>query len=538
MRSFLVFFFILKTLAGFASVQTDSLFEKLRNEAADRFKYDFQKNRSIQKIKSRLNMLQPADIGSQYSLCLRLYDQYKSYQYDSAYIYAVKLQSLSLKLKDRQKEDYSKIKLGFILLSAGMFKETFDELHGIYAGSMPDTVKVEYYSIMTRAYYDLATYDNDKYFQPYYKSMADRYIDSALALSKPGSYDNIYLNGFKRFKNNRADESASYFIELLSSHHLTTHQEAIVSSTLSNIYLAPEKQNERIALLVRAALADIRSSTKETLAMFWLSELLYKSGDIKNAYYFLQLALADADFYGARQRKVQIGTLLPIVSAEKVKFIEGENGRVLIYLGLITGLALMIIVFAFILFIQLRNLKIKEKVIDDKNNQLKQFNEELIEGAHIKEEYIGNFFNLISDYILQLETIKRTIGSKLHLKKYEEIQLIIDKIYIKKEREKLFNTFDTVFLKIFPNFIESFNSLFKPEDQTWPKEEEVLTTDLRIFALIRIGIGKTETIAHFLEYSEKTIYVYKMKMKAKSIDPEHFDQQLMAIKAFGETNEF
>ena len=539
MRSILIFSLILKTFFGFASVKTDSLFERLRNEAARKTIYDAQKNVTIRQIKNQLGKLRSTNFASQYTLCLRLYDQYKSYQYDSAYIYAIKLQDLSIRLKDRQKEDYSKIKLGFILLSSGMFKETFDKLEGISVHTMPDTVKGEYYSLMTRAYFDIATYDNDKYFQPYYKSLADKYIDSAIAVSKIGSYDNIYLNGFKRFKNNRPDESAAFFISLLKSHQLTIHQEAIVASTLSNIYLTHDRQQERIALLIRASIADIRSSTKETLALFWLSELLYKSGDIKNAYVFLRVALADADFYGARQRKIQIGTLLPIVSAEKVNFIEGENGRVMIYLALITGLAFLLIAFAIMLFLQLSKLKAKEKVIDDKNIQLKKFNEELIEGTQIKEEYIGNFFNLISDYILQLESIKRTVGSKLHSKKYDEIQLIIDKIYIKKEREKLFHTFDTVFIKIFPNFIESFNALFKSEDQIWPKDEEVLTTDLRIFALIRLGIGKTETIAHFLEYSEKTIYVYKMKMKAKSVIPaEQFDQQLMAIKAFDQSKDF
>jgi len=121
---------------------------------------------------------------------------------------------------------------------------------------------------------------------------------------------------------------------------------------------------------------------------------------------------------------------------------------------------------------------------------------------------------------------------KLTIKKYDDIQIIIDKINIKKDRDKLFYTFDHVFIKIFPNFITDFNALFHKEDQIWPKEDEVLTTDLRIFALIRMGISDTETIAKILEYSEKTIYVYKMRMKAKAIVPgDQFDHDVMAIKA-------
>lgn len=121
---------------------------------------------------------------------------------------------------------------------------------------------------------------------------------------------------------------------------------------------------------------------------------------------------------------------------------------------------------------------------------------------------------------------------KLSVKKYDDIPAIINAIQIKKERELLFHTFDEVFLRIFPHFITSFNALFKVEDQIWPKEHEVLTTDLRIFALIRLGISDNATIAKILEYSEKTIYVYKMRMKAKSlVHGEEFEQRIMAIRA-------
>jgi hypothetical protein len=139
---------------------------------------------------------------------------------------------------------------------------------------------------------------------------------------------------------------------------------------------------------------------------------------------------------------------------------------------------------------------------------------------------------VISGYILKLEKLKRNIDRKLLSRKYDDIQLAVNEINIKKERELLFYTFDHIFLKIFPNFITVFNSLFKQEDQIWPRDHEVLNTDLRIFALIRMGISDNETIANILEYSVNTIYVYRMRIKAKSILPgDQFDQKIMAIKA-------
>ncbi len=531
MRNFLFFLLLIPCIA-LSSTKTDSLFDQLNRELNNKNSYDQVKEQTIQKLKNSLSASSATDLQSQFSLCNKLYDQYKAYQYDSAYVYATRMQYISRSLNDKSKYDYSKVKIGFILLSSGMFKETFDNLKGIDIKTLDDSVKIEYYSLLTRAYYDLASYDNDKHYTVYYNELANKYIDSAIALSKPDSYNKIYLTGYKKLKNGQPQESAAAFITLLNKHKLTMHQIAIVASTLSNIYATTKDQKERISLLITASIADIKTSTKETVALFWLAQLLYKEGDIENTYAYLQEALADADFYGARQRKIQIGTLLPIVAAEKLNYTEREKTRFMIYLGSTTALALLVIVISIMLFKQLNKSKMKEKIIDDKNVQLEKINEKLIEGTKIKEEYIGYFFDVISGYILQLEKIKRTIDMKLSIKKYDDIQIIIDKINIKKDRDKLFYTFDHVFLKIFPNFINDFNALFHKEDQIWPKDDEVLTTDLRIFALIRIGITDTETIAKILEYSEKTIYVYKMRMKAKAIIPgDQFDHDVMAIKA-------
>jgi hypothetical protein len=256
---------------------------------------------------------------------------------------------------------------------------------------------------------------------------------------------------------------------------------------------------------------------KRPLPCFGWPNCCIKKGDIKNTYIALEHALADAEFYGARQRKIQIGTLMPIVSSEKLMYIEREERRFIIFLSIVTLLAVLVIIVSILLSKQLKTLKLKEKIIDDKNTQLEKANQLLLEGTKIKEDYIGYFFNVISGYILQLERIKRSVDTKLSIKKYDDIQLMANNINIKKERDTLFYTFDHVFIKIFPHFIEDFNSLFNKEDQIWPKENEVLTTDLRIFALMRMGITDTETIAKILEYSEKTIYVYKMRIKAKAL---------------------
>jgi len=532
MRIFL--FSILLILFGyqaFSTGKTDSLLSVLKTELAKRKSYDNQKESRIRKLKkSLLNNLNKADIN-QYGIYSELYEEYKVYQFDSAYVYTNKLLKLSQSLNDKPKFYESKIKLAFIMLSAGMFKESFDCLNQIDTRILTDSVKVEYYSLKSRSYSDLADYNNNKNFTPADNELSVKYIDSALHFCKKGSYQQYNLLGSKQITTGQLDHPSTYLIQILLYFPITTHQRAMAATGLSFFYNKPDEINNRLYFLEVGAINDIRSSTKETLASFKLGELLYQQGKINDAYIFLQHALDDAQYYGARLRKLKIAALLPVVAAVKNINTENEKSRLLIYLLSIVAISLLFVAIFFIVFIQLKRLKVKEAIIEEKNVQLGKINNQLSEDSHIKEEYIGYFFNIISSYISKLEKLKRNVERKITTKKYEDILITINEINIKKERETLFYTFDHIFLKIFPNFITEFNSLLRKEDQIWPKDHEVLNTDLRIFALMRLGINDNQTIANILEYSVSTIYVYKMRIKAKALVPgDQFDSKIMAIK--------
>ena len=534
MRIFLVL--LLMVLFGnsaFSSPKTDSMLTVLKAELLKKKVYDNKKEARIQKLRLLLAGNFNRDIQNRYNIYSKLYEEYKVYQFDSAYFYTAKLESISHELNDKSKFYDSKVKLAFVLLSAGMFKESFDCLNQINANdkAINDSTKIEYYSIKARAYSDLADYNNDKNFTPQDIELSIKYIDSALKLCKPGSYSQYKLMGERQLAQGNTAQPSTYLVQLLLYYPLTYHERAMASTGLSSFYNRPEELDEKIYLLEVGAINDVKSSTKETLAIFKLGEQLYKQGNINDAYIMLQHALDDAQYYGARLRKIKIAAVLPVIAAAKNINTENEKSRLLIYLLLILAAALLVTAVSFIVFIQLRRLKVKETIIEEKNIQLEKINGQLSEDSHIKEEYIGYFFNVISSYILKLEKLKRNVERKIATKKYEDILITINEINIKKERENLFYTFDHIFLKIFPNFITEFNSLLRKEDQIWPKDHEVLNVDLRIFALMRLGINDNQTIADILEYSVSTIYVYKMRIKAKAlVSSEQFDNKIMAIK--------
>jgi hypothetical protein len=467
-----------------------------------------------------------------------LYSAYKVFQYDSSYNYAKKMLAVALRLNDAALINYARIKMGFSLLSSGMYKETLDSLAAIQISAVPDSCRAEYYALMGRYYYDLGDYDKDQYHTPRYNEKGAQYIDSALALYDKNSYDYIYYEGLKQLKSgNRADAKRN-FDQLLSRTSLTPHQVAITASTLSDLYIQNSDNDPAILLLIKAVIADVRSSTKETSAAFILSTLLYKRADIKNASVCINQAFTDAVFFGARQRKVQVGDVLPLIEAQKYAIVEQQRTKLLWYAGLVTFLLLLVVVLTIIVFKQLKEGKRAQKVIleahrnmQEANRRLSETNEKLNDANKIKEEYIGYFFNVNSEFFDKIERFKKSIDQKLTDRKYDEIRFLVNNINLKREKDDLLKHFDRAFLKLFPNFVAEFNELFKEEDRIELADNELLNTDLRIFALARMGIHENEKIAHILQYSVNTINTYKTRIRNKSIVPnDEFEKRIMEIK--------
>nr|WP_294875868.1 DUF6377 domain-containing protein [uncultured Pedobacter sp.] len=520
--------FCIASVSIFAQTPKNTL-DELNQSITAKDEFDKIKLKRISDLEGSLN--DKLSLTEKYNIYSSLYHEHKSFNYDKSFFYSQKMQTAGRLLKDPVKIADGKIKLGFILISSGMFKETFDSLNTVNVKILPDSLRREYYFLTARTYYDLADYDKDKYYTPIYNKQANIYIDSAIALSDPKSYDYTYNLGLKYLKLGQKDRSSVLLIKLMKDFKLSNHQTAIVASTLSDIYIQNKDDNEAIKLLLIAAIADIKSSTKEAAAMLNLAQLLHKKGDVKNAYIFINQAMNDASYYGARQRKMQVSAILMVIAGEKINSVEEQRRILFIYAALLTLLITVVILFAFIISRQLKKLRKADKLIIEANVSLHETIDKLNEADKIKEEYIGYYFNLITEYITKLDRFKRSVNNKLVTKKFDDIQGLVNNINLKKEREELFVNFDRAFLTLFPNFVETFNSLFAPEHQIALNAGQLLNTDLRIFALIRLGISDTEKIASILEYSMNTIYNYKARIKSKSLIPnDDFEDVILAIR--------
>jgi hypothetical protein len=149
----------------------------------------------------------------------------------------------------------------------------------------------------------------------------------------------------------------------------------------------------------------------------------------------------------------------------------------------------------------------------------------------VKDEYIGRFLSLCSQYVDKLDNYRKMVNKKMKNKELDELFRISKSTELKEQEiEELNQNFDSVFLHLFPNFIDDFNALLVPEAQIHPKEENRLTTDLRIFALIRLGIEDSSKIAEFLHYSVNTVYNYRARIKNGAVgNRETFERQVKEL---------
>lgn len=492
--------------------------------------FDKQKQQRIQNLEAKISDIAIGNNQALYAAYLKLYNEYKTYDFKKAFFYSKKLEETGRILKDPIKIADGNTKMGFILISSGLFKETFDALKSVDVKNLSDSMKIDFYFLNARCYYDLADYDKDDFFSPSYVKRAAVYIDSAAMLCKKTSYEYKYFNGLKLLKAGNISESAKILTDLLKNYRLSNHQYAVTASTLSDIYIQENQIEKAIPLLAKAAIDDIKSSTKEAAAMLNLAQLLYKRNDVKNAYTYINEAMDDANYYGARQRKVQVSANLMVIASGKVNSVESQQKKLLLFIVGLILFMMLIGVFSAIIYRQLLKIRKADKIIVETNASLQLTISKLNEAEKIKEEYIGYYFNLISVYLNKLEKFKRSVDNKINTKRFEEIRSLANSINLKQEREELFENFDRAFLTLFPNFVAAFNSLFDEDSKVNLLPNQILNTDLRIFALVRLGISNPEKIASILEYSTNTIYNYKARIKSRSLlENDDFEQAIMAI---------
>lgn len=302
---------------------------------------------------------------------------------------------------------------------------------------------------------------------------------------------------------------------------------ARVEYLLAELYLGKRDVQLAKHYLIRASITDITNAKKVYMSLQQLAILLFQEGDIERAYNYISCSLEDVNFGKARYRIVDIAEYLPIIKAANDSRVKADRDKVLFFLLGLSILVITLIIAFFVLRQKNRKLLRVKQSLAEQNQRLQEMtenltrmNEEIKESNHIKEEYIGLLFNICSEYIYKQETERKSLLKIVNTGSMADISKMLHNQSSTTEDFKLFiSKFDTIFLSIFPDFVESFNTLLKEDERIQLKEGELLTPELRIYALIRLGIDDNSKIANFLHYSLQTVYNYRLKMRNKAIIP-------------------
>ncbi len=490
---------------------------------------------------------------NKYNRYLNLYNQYQSYKYDSAYSLAGRMLSMAEILQNPDRIAESKIALAFSCMSAGLYKEASEISSSIDTLQLQTISKIKLYSFMSTLYMDMSNFSGTKPFDKKYRSISLDYCKKCISLSSTITSDLIMVRIRKYQLEDDYLQATKSAEQYLTKQNYKSHEYAIIASTLGYFYQTKRDTVKAILCFANAAIVDIEMATKETAAIRQLAELLYTQGDIQHAYSYATLALDDANFYNARQRKIEVGRILPIIEAGRFEIIKEQKDKLLIYSGLISILFVLFMIATFIILKQKKRLNSARLLIMQQNQDLLKSNEELtaiqkkiskqnidllhinerLKEAHrIKDEYIGYFFSTNSSYLEKIEDYRKLVARKIRSRQFDELLQLTTSTDLRKEREDMFALFDQIFMKLFPDFVMRYNLLFEEEDRTIIKSDGILTPEIRIFALIRLGITESERIAQFLDFSLSTVKNYKTKAKNRSVIPnELFEHKIMEIES-------
>lgn len=525
----IILLFLISCASALASDEADKSLKELDGYIGQRDHYIQLRENRINILKQRVTSIN--NDTERFEVYSSLFDEYKSYKYDSAFVYAQKSFTTAQKLSDLNKIIEAKRQIGFCYLSSGLFKEASDIMKSIDIKNAPTNIKRDYYVLLARLYYDMADYSSGEYFSQDYIKSGIQYCDSAITYLPIESSSVWSTVGLKRMQQRNFPAAIDAFQTLLHLPNIDDHTYAIATSSIGFMYSEMGDTDKAIYFLSQASIGDIKSATKEAVALQNLAGILYREGDVSRANSYIRIAMEDANFYNARHRKIQISAILPIIEKERMEMVERQRNDLIIFASTVSLLFLLLLAATIIIYKQVKRLRKARQTIQLQNKDLKAAYIKLYEANEIKDEYIVQSLYGKSEYIDRLENLYKTINRKIIARQYDDIRSYLKEDDLKKERENMYSSFDETFLRLFPDFIEGYNHLFKQEDIISLGTSKSLTPELRIFALIRLGIHESERIAKFLDYSVNTINTYKTKVKNKSIIPnEQFEQKIMEIK--------
>lgn len=532
-------FFILHcySLSSDKMQEADKTLQRLDSFLVIRDFYQKQKDERINILQNKLKD-KKLSLSENYSYSHLLFEEYSTFQYKLMYMYAQRLVSLAKQMNDKNKIVDSEICVAYSHLWGGAFKDSYEYINSVDTVDTSKDTQADYLLCLLNLEYESGLYVKPlHYLTDNYKQKMFEIVNKMEAILS--ACDDRLLEAKQKayYLSNDFDRSYQFLSERLKGAEGVSRS---VSSRLGDYgFLNLEKGDTLTAFIYmsRAAIIDIKLGSRQIPALRKLSETTYACGSLERSYQYIQLAMNNAVFFDSRYRMYESSSALLDIDRDLYELTKDQKDKLNIVISLIIAFLLALLVSFFIIWKQKKKLMVSQRIIEERNKSLltsneriKDINRALFEANCIKDAYLGKILMMNSSSIVKIENLAQIVIRKIRAKQYDDIISFINKNNYVKVRTEMLEHFDRMFLKLFPDFIEKFNTLFEEKDQVIIQDEFTLTPELRIFALTRLGITKSDIIAEILDYSSSTVRNYKTKMRNISIvDNKDFDRKIMEI---------
>lgn len=549
-RLLTIILLLLPTVLCAQQVDIESRYKQIDEAIAESPRYVAQREA---KITAARNAYERASGQQKYEEGYRLFELYRPFVSDSAIYFLRECITLAEQQGDHASSVRCRSQLAIRCSNIGLYDEALNILDSIRLGSGLDKLVLgTYYEAYNNVYGELSYYTRLEDMRQLYQKK-EQYYKQLMFENLPATSESCFLRREQAAQaEGKLEEAMAINDEWIKTVEPGSHPYALVALYRYIEYKLQRDTTQMMYWLTESVLADIRNAAMDQGSMWELANELMLSGDVDRASRYISYTSDCANRYGSRQRNWQIAPLLTHIANGYKSQSERTTSQLWGTLIMISVLALLLLGALF--FVHRRNTQLHAarndlKTSNDElasansllatqkdelatlNSQLSIVNSQLTESNRVKEEYIGRFMSLCAQYIDKLDNYRKMVNKKMKNKELDELFQISKSTELKeKELEELYENFDTVFLHLFPNFIDDFNALLQPEMQIHPKEENRLTTDIRIFALIRLGFEDSSKIAEFLHYSVNTIYNYRARIKNGALgNREQFENKVKRL---------
>ena len=551
MRRLLTFFIAIVHTAWIQVSADNQYLQQLDSAISERSRIMDAKEKVLSDLRSNIVNQSKEDRLKLYE---QMYQEYLTYRYDSALVYVQRSLNLSKELGNATYFQRAVINYALLDARGGLYSEAADFLHSIDINTLNDTGRYEYYNAHYWLYMNWRNYVSDEEEKKRMFKLMEVNLLNAIACEKEGTANYYYLKGEHQYIfENQWDEAILSYMKAVT--HASQRSKLYASATyaMSSCYLKKGDMDNYEQWLTKAAISDMLTPLKENYALQELAMYLFQkdNDNVERSTTYIYCSMEDAQFFNDRPHIINISQKFPVILSAYTKKINDQKTHILY--GMV-ALGLLTLAFCTAaLFIKRQNdllhhrreelqakneelhqqheeVRQKNALLEEQGRQLSALNEQLIDTNFKREGLAKIYIDLCAKYIDKLKKYQTLVKRKIKANQVQELLATISSSRISEEDAATFmNKFDKAFLDLYPTFVTELNTLLLPENQISVKQPNTLTPELRIYALIRLGVKESSEIADLLFFSPQTIYNYRSSLKAKAANKDTFEDDVLKL---------